>query len=396
DVNGDGRDDVYVGGAAGQAGQLFIQQPNGTFQAKPFTKDAAHEDLDAAFFDADNDGDLDLYVVSGGNEFENGDVRLQDRLYVNDGQGNFQRNSQALPPLAFSGSCVRPADIDQDGDLDLFVGGRQMPGQYPLPASSVLLENQNGQFIDITTTRIPVLKNLGMVTDAQWTDYDQDQDPDLLIVGEWMPLTLLENQGNGWQRRDLPVDYAQEPALTKLSQMTGWWWSLTPADMDGDGDQDFIAGNLGLNYKYKASGSAPFEVHSKDFDGNGTRDIVLSYYQAGMQFPLRGAPAQPSRFLPSKRTFQAMNNLPWPAYRMYTEKWAWTTPCTSKRIPLPVFISRTEKARDLSSIPCQTWPSFPASTPYFPKITTRMATWICSWPAISTPLRLRLYEMTPA
>ena len=280
DVNGDGREDCFVGGAAGQAGELFLQDERGEWLSSVFApQDALYEDVDAAFFDADNDGDADLYVVSGDNARPAHDKAYQDRLYLNDGRGKFARAAKNLPKLTESGSCVRPFDFDQDGDLDLLVGGRHVPGQYPAPASTRLLRNEQGRFKDVTRALAPALLDIGMVTDAVWTDVDQDQYPDLVLVGEWMPITWLRYDGK---------TFTNATDRLGLENSEGWWFSVAAADMDGDGDEDLVAGNLGLNYKYKATPAEPFEVHYDDFDDNGTNDIVLSYYNFGEQVPLRG------------------------------------------------------------------------------------------------------------
>ena len=296
DVDGDGRPDVYVGGAAGSSGELFVQEEGGAFRATGWTFDSEYEDLGAVFFEADGDGDLDLYVVSGGNAPEVGDPLLQDRLYLNDGGGGFARTSGALPEIRTSGSRVRPADYDLDGDLDLFVGGRLVPGYYPQPAKSYLLENRGGRFTDVTPRLAPELVEAGMVTDAAWSDYDGDGDLDLVVVGEWLPFTVYE------QRQDAEVGrrfVRTEP----LRQTSGWWFSVAAADMDGDGDDDYVAGNLGLNYKYEASPEAPFQVYADDFDRSGTRDIVLSYYEDGVELPLRGRSCSAQQVPQIKRQF---------------------------------------------------------------------------------------------
>lgn len=279
DINGDGWEDVFLGGASGQVGAVFIQNGNGSFRRSrqpSLEMDKAFEDMGALLFDLDNDQDLDLYVVSGGNEFERGSKQLSDRLYVND-RGVFTRNT--LPEMNESGFAVEGCDFDQDGDMDLLVTGRQFPENYPLPASSRLLVNEDGVLKDRTQELAPDLKNLGMITSVSWSDYDQDGDNDLVLAGEWTSIIFLENT-NGRFRKDTKV--------SGVKSLNGWWQSMVALDVDSDGDLDYVLGNNGLNYKYKASPEAPFEVYSDDFDQNGNRDIVLSYYNNGDLFPLRG------------------------------------------------------------------------------------------------------------
>lgn len=282
DVNGDKLDDVFIGGAATQPGAVYIQMPSGEFELKvndAFIKDKVHEDMGSAFFDADRDGDQDLYVVSGGNEFMAGSKSYQDRLYLNDGTGIFTKAIDALPVLNFSGSKVRPYDYDEDGDMDLLVTGRHVVWAYPLPASSVLLKNDKGKFVDITSTIAKDLKDIGMVNDAVWTDIDHDGKKDILLTGEWMPIVALINKGDHFERKK---------DIKAFNENIGWWFSIKSADMDGDGDQDIVAGNLGKNYKYKATYAEPFEVYYYDFDENGNKDVVLTYYNFGEKYPLRG------------------------------------------------------------------------------------------------------------
>ncbi len=282
DLNGDQVEDIYAGGAIGQPGAIFLQKPDGTFQYWQlhfFDEEKGYEDLGAAIFDADGDGDNDLYVASGGNEYDRGSPMLQDRLYINNGDGTFHKDTDALPDLTESNGCVRPFDFDGDGDIDLFVGGRQHPGRYPYPARSYLLRNDGGTFTDVTETLAPDLLKPGMVTDAVWSDYDGDGATDLVIVGEWMPIMLLHNDGNG---------FSNQTTASGLDKYTGWWYCISSADIDQDGDEDFLIGNLGLNSKYKASAEEPFSVYCTDFDGNGTYDIVLSYYNNGNPYPVRG------------------------------------------------------------------------------------------------------------
>ncbi len=284
DVDGDGLEDFYVGGAVDSPGELFIQAADGSFQkiinSAPWYEDTASEDLGAAFFDADQDGDLDLYVVSGGNEFEEGNVLLKDRLYMNQGNRAFIDGTERLPDNRFSGSKVRPCDFDKDGDVDLFVGGRLVPHQYPKPASGFIYENSNGKFHDRTQEISADLQSLGLITDAKWVDIDNDEDMDLIVVGEWMGITVFNNRNGALEKSD--------PIKLGLDDTEGWWYSIESADFDKDGDMDLVAGNLGLNYKYKASKDEPFEVFASDFDNNGKLDIVFGFHEEGSIYPLRG------------------------------------------------------------------------------------------------------------
>lgn len=281
DVNKDGLEDYFVGGAAGTSGQLYLNSNNGFEPAasQVWNADAAKEDVGALFFDADGDTDLDLYVVSGGSEFKSGDPLYQDRLYINDGQGGFQKAGNALPTIRESGQMVTAGDFDADGDEDLFVGGRVVPGQYPKTPKSYLLQNDGGRFTDATDDLSPELRELGMVTDALWIDYDKDNDLDLIAVGEWMPITIFKNDNGRFTN-------ATEQSL--LNEATGWWWSITPGDFDEDGDLDFIVGNLGKNHKFKATKTKPFVVLGNDFDQNGTNDVVLAKYSGQKLLPVRG------------------------------------------------------------------------------------------------------------
>lgn len=283
DVNNDGRADLFMGGAAGFSARFYIQGDQGykSIRLNSFALDAEYEDIDATFFDYDGDGDQDLYVVSGGNAHPAHSEMYRDRLYENNGAGVMTRKEGILPPFTESGSCVRPFDYDGDGDLDLFVGGRHLPWQYPTPTTSRILENQAGVFRDVTAAQAPQLMELGMVTDALWTDYNGDGMKDLVVIGEWMPITIFaQTTQHSFQKI--------ESATAGIDETEGWWSSIAAADMDGDGDEDLIVGNLGLNYKYKASKEEPFEVFYNDFDENGSSDIVLSYYNYGKKYPLRG------------------------------------------------------------------------------------------------------------
>lgn len=286
DINNDGLVDLYLGGAKDDAPQCWLQKQDGSFQAhntKFWDGEAGFEDVDAVFFDLNGDGNLDLYVVSGGNESDENSPNYMDRLYLNNGDGNFTKRDDLIPDLAFSGSCARPMDYDNDGDMDLFVGNRLIPGNYPFGGSSYLYENMDGKLIDITETDAPDLKDAGMICDAIWTDFDGDEDMDLIAVGEWTAIQLFENQ-EGQLKKYNPVNASE----VQLEQQTGWWNSIKAADLNNDGMMDYVIGNLGLNYKYLASPQKPFEVYAGDFDENGKNDIVLGYYNGDTIFPVRG------------------------------------------------------------------------------------------------------------
>lgn len=283
DINGDGLEDVYAGGANGQPGQLFVQDQSGQFQLSnqdAFLIDAPCEDLDAVFLDVNQDGLQDLYVVSGGNEQPEGSILYRDRLYINTGNGIMRKATNALPDLRISGGCAVVLDFDLDGDPDLFVGGRQVPGRYPSPASSALLLNDRGRFIDVTDQLAPEFRNLGMVTDAALCDLNGDGGPELIVTGEWMAATVFQFTSKG---------FVEATAEYGLDREVGWWNCIVPADLDADGDTDFVLGNLGWNYKYQASHDKPFHVYAADFDSSGSFDIALGYYLAGETlYPVRG------------------------------------------------------------------------------------------------------------
>ncbi|TAK45116.1 MAG: hypothetical protein EPO28_04045 [Saprospiraceae bacterium] len=283
DVNQDGLEDFFVGGGNGYPGALYYQNQNGGFtksEFPTFVNEANCEDMGSAIFDVNNDGYADMYVASGGSEFAEGSELYQDRLYINVGGGELRKVIHALPNIHTSSSCVKPFDFDGDGDLDLFIGGRQVPRRYPSPANSVLLENVNGKFQDATATKAPGFQALGMVTDAIWTDLNGDNVPDLLITGEWMPITVFLQTGG---------KFVNKTTGFGLENTTGWWNKIASGDIDNDGDNDFILGNLGLNYKYKATPEKPFHIYAADFDKNGTFDIALGYFfNDGVLYPVRG------------------------------------------------------------------------------------------------------------
>ena len=283
DVNGDRLDDVFIGGAKDQPGALFVQRADGSFIRTNeilFEQDKSAEDMGSTFFDADNDNDLDLYVCSGGNEYSSSSTALIDRLYFNDGKGNFKRSSQILPtPSAFeSTSTVKAADYDGDGDQDLFVGVRLKSFYYGLPMKGYILENDGkGVFKDVTRAVAPSLENAGMITDAAWADIDGDQDHDLLVVGEYMPIKVFVNAKG-------KLEEATEGAGFKNSN--GWWNRIEAADLDLDGDIDFVIGNHGLNSKFKASAEKPLCMYVNDFDQNGRIEHILCTFNGEKNYPM--------------------------------------------------------------------------------------------------------------
>jgi len=280
DVNGDGLDDMYIGGAKDQAGQLYQQKPNGSFNATNSAllgKSKEAEEINNLFFDADSDGDQDLYVVCGGNEFASTSPALIDKLYLNDGKGIFKQSTN-LPSISSSGSVAVAFDMEGDGDLDLFVGGRMEPGRYPYPSKSYILENDQGNFIKTEDHVFDRINELGIVTDARVTDFNGDKKDDLIIVGEWNYIHLLQNEGGT----------LNDISSSELKDNMGWWSAIQQGDFDGDGDTDYVVGNLGVNYKYKASQKEPFHIYANDFDQTGDLDIVLGYFNEGNLYPLRG------------------------------------------------------------------------------------------------------------
>ncbi|QQR84950.1 MAG: VCBS repeat-containing protein [Flavobacteriales bacterium] len=282
DANGDGLDDLFIGGGHGQSGALYLQRRDGNFvkaSAQPWSAHAAMEDMGSLFFDADGDGDNDLLVLSGSNEHDVlGEFFLQ-RLYTNDGKGTFTYAPDALPPMATSAQRACAGDVDRDGDPDLFIGGRQTPAHYPFAPRSYLLRNDDGRFTDITEMSGNVLMGPGMVTDCEFADMDGDKDLDLVLVGEWMPVSVFRNT------QGVFFNATEELGFTGSN---GWWSSLAVADMDGDGDNDLVTGNLGWNSKFKADKEHPLHVYWADFDGNGRSDIVLSKEKDGKKLPVRG------------------------------------------------------------------------------------------------------------
>jgi len=282
DVNGDNLEDIYLGGGHTQSGQLLLGIGNDQFKTianSDFERDKRKEDVDAVFFDADNDGDQDLYVVSGSYEFRNQPRNLMDRLYLNDGQGKMKKDLSAIPQFAAAGSVVAATDFDNDGDIDLFVGSRVVPGRYPFAPTNYFLINNEGKFSIQTQNIIPEAEEIGMITDAKWADIDSDGDADLIVTGEWMGIEIFLNSDG---KLKLSKNYAS------LSSSKGWWNTIEIEDIDSDGDLDIIAGNLGLNAKFHATQTEPFHVYTNDFDFNGSTDVFLAKKYKDREVPVRG------------------------------------------------------------------------------------------------------------
>ena len=301
DVNGDGLEDVFVGGAINQSGKLYLQLTNGNFTtatSQPWSMDASSEDVNALFFDADKDGDMDLYVVSGGNEYGDGSPEYADRLYINDGKGNFTKAVDALPSMLSNKQAVAADDFDNDGDLDLFVGGKGAPGSFPLPSKSYVLRNdtQNGvvKFTDVTEQLNASLKEPGMVNIAAWVDLNKDGYPELLIAGDWMGVTLFLN--NKGKLEDIS-------AKSGLNNLNGMWSAINVADVDGDGDLDFVLGNCGYNNQFKASKQQPVTLYVNDFDDNGSQDAIMCYYIQGKSYPMASRDELLEQIVPLRKKF---------------------------------------------------------------------------------------------
>jgi len=278
DVNNDGLEDFITGGSVWQSAQLFLQQSDGTFVPPKdlFTEkiDTDREDTGLLLFDADNDQDLDLYIAGGGFEYFRDSKEFADVLYLNDGQGNYTRTENAIPTNLNSNGPVKAADYDGDGLLDLFIGGRVLPGNYPLPVDSKILHNKGGTFTDVTREVCPKLLNVGMVSDALWTDFDNDGQVDLLLAGEWMPLTFFKNNGK---------TFDDVTNTSGIAENVGWWNSLSAGDFDKDGDIDYLAGNLGLNSRYKGTMQEPMQIVANDFDKSSSTDPIISIYLTNSQ-----------------------------------------------------------------------------------------------------------------
>ncbi|MBK8723245.1 MAG: VCBS repeat-containing protein [Saprospiraceae bacterium] len=275
DVNGDKLEDLYIGGSNGNIGSLYLQNNKNKFIISPqdgFKDDAMFEDVSALFFDADDDKDFDLLIVSGGNEYYNGAPNYNSRVYFNDGKGNFKLNLNSLLKVANCGGSGAVNDYDNDGDLDIFIGCRSLAGKYPLAPNSYIFRNDGGKFVDVTNQVSPDFAQIGMVSDIKFADLDGDKINELILVGEWMPITILKFK-NG--------QYVNITKENKLENSTGWWNCVQIADIDKDGDLDIIGGNEGINTRLKVSEKEPLEIYAKDFDNNGAFDPIITYYNLG-------------------------------------------------------------------------------------------------------------------
>ena len=285
DLNNDGLDDFYLGGSLGHPGKIYMQKSNEKFLAletNVFAPDTLADDVDGVFFDFDNDKDLDLYVVTGGSEHSSLGLALQDKLYENvgikNGNPQFIKTQGKLPPIYQAGSCVQPNDFDSDGDMDLFVGTRIRPSYYGLNCDQYLLLNDGkGIFSDATNALAPQFRKLGLVTDAVWFDYDGNNFPDLMVVGDWLPITVFKNDGKKLTKVD------NVPGLEKSE---GWWNKIESADIDKDGDTDFVIGNIGLNSKFKPTSEQPLVLYVNDFDQNGSIEPIFAFTKDGIEYPM--------------------------------------------------------------------------------------------------------------
>jgi len=302
DINGDGKDDFYVGGGSGQPGTLYVQTNNGFTNQTPktFLLDKGKEDAESVFFDFDNDNDLDLYVVSGGNEYGENSSYYADRLYINDGKGNFEKmDAPVLQSFPKSGKSVTIIDFDRDGDKDVLVGNRIIPHNYPKYSTSILYENDNGILKNVTKNIVPELEHFGLINSIITTDFNNDGWQDFIAVGEWTPIGMFENKNGKFQRL-----ITENTALNTK----GWWFKVKETDVNNDGNKDYIIGNVGKNIKFTASEDKPFKIYANDFDNNGINDVVLSKKYHETYVPVRGKECSSQQMPFIKEKFSSYND----------------------------------------------------------------------------------------
>ncbi|WP_299797037.1 FG-GAP-like repeat-containing protein [uncultured Maribacter sp.] len=302
DINGDGKEDLYIGGGSGQPGSLYVQGENGFIKRipTPFQLDKGKEDAESVFFDFDNDNDLDLYVVSGGNEYGESSSYYADRLYLNDGKGNFHKmDTPILKSFPKSGKSVTIIDFDKDGDNDVLVGNRIIPHNYPKYSASILYENDNGILKNVTKNIVPELENFGLVNSIITTDFNNDGWQDFIAVGEWTPIGIFENKNGKFQRLS-----TKGTAL----DTKGWWFKVKETDVNNDGNKDYLIGNVGRNIKFTASEDKPFKIYSNDFDNDGINDVVLSKKYHETYVPVRGRECSSQQMPFIKEKFTTYND----------------------------------------------------------------------------------------
>lgn len=299
DINGDGLDDLFVGGSSGEPRFVFIQDQKGNFTKKEILSEESADDMGCLLIDIDQDGDLDLYVVSGGSRFPEDDDNYADRLYLNDGKGNFSKYEADIPSTNFSGSIATAADIDGDGNFEIFIGGRVIPGKYPLAPPAVLLSFQDGKFIDKTSQLIPDMSELGMISSALWTDFDQDGLIDLIILGEWMPITFFKQA-----KHEDKVIFENVSTTYAPSHSEGWWNSIQTYGTDSNGYPRYLLGNAGKNTRWEVNTERPLVLIADDFDNNGSIDPIMFSYLIDGHYPVDGrdklvsqVPSWKNRFL---------------------------------------------------------------------------------------------------
>ena len=303
DINNDGLEDFFVGGAKGQSAEIYLQEKSGSFKKmnqNSFLKDKNYEDINSSFFDADADGDLDLYVVSANYEVTENSKFSQDRLYLNNGKGVFLKSNN-LPKNLTATNCIRSFDYDNDGDQDLFIGASELSGKYPLHGKSYILENKNGSFKDVTNKIATAFSDIGIVKDILFSDIDNDNDKDILVVGYWFPITIFENQNGKFLKSN----------IEDFKNSNGWYNNISEIDIDNDGDKDYVVGNLGNNNKFHPTKEKPLHIYASNFDKNQTFDMVLSKEYKGNLVPLRGkeCSTQQNSFIKDKtKTYKEFAN----------------------------------------------------------------------------------------